>query len=133
MREDWSHIEKYRVRSGSMQSDTGDKFGQFMIPLHGVPVTLCVIATKSHDGDGIAGEWDHVSAHARLHLGKPNEKQRTPTWDEMCTLKSLFWSADECVVQYHPAASEYVNTHPHVLHLWRHPSVSFPMPPMICV
>lgn len=133
MKTDWNHIEKFRVRSGEMSTSTGDRFGRFIIPLAGTVATLCVLATAGHDGDGPEGEWDHVSAHVRTNLGKPNEKQRTPTWDEMCILKSLFWEDDECVVQYHPAKSDYVNTHPHVLHLWRHPTAGFPTPPTICV
>jgi len=57
-----------------------------------------------------AGGWEHVSM---------NDKSRTPTWDEMCDLKDMFWDEDETVVQYHPAKSEYVNNLKHCLHLWR--------------
>ncbi|TXH71415.1 MAG: hypothetical protein E6Q83_03625 [Thiothrix sp.] len=43
--------------------------------------------------------WEHVS----VSLGN-----RCPTWDE-----------EDMVIQFHPAKSEYVNLHPHALHLWR--------------
>jgi hypothetical protein len=37
----------------------------------------------------------------------------------MKLVKDMFWESNETVIQYHPAASEYVNTHPYCLHLWR--------------
>lgn len=57
-----------------------------------------------------AGGWEHVSM---------NDNSKTPTWEEMCDLKDMFWADDETVVQYHPAKSEYVNNLKHCLHLWR--------------
>ena len=47
------------------------------------------------------GGWDHVSVCPY--------NRRTPTWDEMCAVKDMFFRDDEVVVQYHPAKSEYVN------------------------
>ena len=37
----------------------------------------------------------------------------------MCEYKDLFWKEDECVVQFHPPKSEYVNNLEHCLHLWK--------------
>ena len=56
------------------------------------------------------GGWEHVSIDG---------KNRTPTWDEMCFIKDMFFSDDECCVQYHPQKSEYVNNIPHCLHIWK--------------
>ena len=56
------------------------------------------------------GGWEHVSI---------NDKHTTPTWEDMCELKDIFWAEDETVVQYHPAKSEYVNNLKHCLHLWK--------------
>ena len=56
------------------------------------------------------GGWEHVSIDG---------KNRTPTWDEMCSIKDMFFSDDECCVQYHPPKSEYVNNIPHCLHIWK--------------
>lgn len=56
------------------------------------------------------GGWEHVSI---------NDMKETPTWEEMCELKDIFWKEDESVVQYHPAKSEYVNNLEHCLHLWK--------------
>ena len=44
--------------------------------------------------------WEHVSVSRR---------DRCPTWEEMCQIKALFWDEDDCVIQYHPPRSEYVN------------------------
>lgn len=58
------------------------------------------------------GGWDHVSV-------APFRHSYTPTWDDMCWLKSVFFEPDEWAVQFHPAESEYVNIMPNCLHLWR--------------
>lgn len=70
------------------------------------------------NGDG----WEHVSASCQY---------LTPTWDEMCVVKALFFTPKEWVIQFHPSESEYVNNHPYCLHLWRPISVEFPTPPSI--
>lgn len=64
--------------------------------------------------------WEHVS------VSYPN---RCPTWDEMCRVKDMFWNDEECVVQYHPPKSEYVNIHPYCLHLWRKCGQNVELPP----
>lgn len=93
-----------------------DQNGLFDIPLrHSQRVR--VIASN---GMG----WEHVSVSRR---------DRCPTWDEMCQVKSLFWGEDDCVIQYHPPRSEYVNNHPNCLHLWRPIGVELPMPDSILV
>lgn len=103
---------RYRVREGRMASD--DVFGNngaFVVPLkHGQQVF--VIAS---DGFG----WEHVSVSRR---------DRCPLWDEMCQIKDLFWEPEDCVVQFHPPASEYVNNHQRCLHLWRQIGATFPTP-----
>lgn len=71
-------------------------------------------------------QWEHVSVHAYAYHGK---HQRTPTWEEMAYVKRLLWDAEDVVMQLHPRESEYVNNHPHVLHLWRPKFASIPVPP----
>lgn len=56
------------------------------------------------------GGWEHVSIDG---------KHRMPTWEEVCHLKDMFFSDDECCVQYHPPKSEYVNNIPYCLHIWK--------------
>lgn len=78
------------------------------------------------DGEG----WEHVSV--RMY-DKGTGQDRTPTWAEMCKIKDMFWDDEDCVIQYHPPKSEYVNNHPHVLHLWRPTEKVMPMPDSILV
>ena len=72
------------------------------------------------------GGWDHVSI-------TPYRKGYTPSWDEMCMLKDLFFREDEVVIQYHPAKSQYVNNMPNCLHLWKPQAEAIPTPPSIMV
>jgi hypothetical protein len=130
MKKDWSHLENFRVRSGDMSTSTGDTHGQFVVGVDKV-VTLCIIASSGMPEEGMM--WEHVSVHARTNIGKPNVKMRTPTWDEMCLAKRLFWEDDEAAMQLHPVKSDYVNTHPHVLHLWKPIGTPIPTPPKIFV
>ena len=103
MRKNNERIEQWRVRIGALASDRSyGNNGAFFIPL-GKGQVLGVIAS---DGGG----WDHVSVSLT---------DRCPTWAEMCRVKDLFFEPEEVVVQYHPAASQYVNNHPNCLHLFR--------------
>lgn len=72
------------------------------------------------------GGWEHVSV-------APYKRSHTPTWDEMCRLKDMFFHDDEVVVQFHPAKSDYVNNVPNCLHLWRPLNEVMPTPPSIMV
>lgn len=77
----------------------------------------------SSEGDDTI-PWEHVSVSC---------EGRTPNWREMCFVKDLFWGEEECVVQYHPPKSDYVNHHPHCLHLWKPIGIDLPRPPSIAV
>lgn len=120
---------EFRIRKGAFGSDeTFGNNGAFFVPNraartrglstreHG-SVPLKVIAS---DGEG----WEHVS------VSLPT---RCPTWAEMAFIKSVFWDADDCVVQFHPPESEYVNNHPFCLHLWRPTGHQIPTPPSLLV
>jgi hypothetical protein len=103
---------KYRIRQGMMGSDDSiGNAGAFSVKLkHNQQVF--VIASD-------AMGWEHVSV---------SRSDRCPTWDEMCQVKAMFWDDDNCVVQFHPPRSEYVNNHPNCLHLWRPADGNQPMP-----
>lgn len=58
----------------------------------------------------VQGGWEHLS------VSMPS---RTPTWDQMCTMKNIFWEDEEECVEYHPPKSQYVNIHEHCLHIWK--------------
>lgn len=68
--------------------------------------------------------WDHVSVSHRA---------RVPIWEEMCWVKDLFWTPEECVVQYHPPKVDYINCHPNCLHLWKPQGIELPRPPSYMV
>ena len=105
-----------RQMVGAMCSPAG------CVGLAGPTCELIVIASWG-------GGWDHVSARAVDRHGG----SRTPTWDEMCFIKDLFWNPDECVMQLHPPKANYKNVHPNVLHLWRPQTLVIPQPPRIMV
>jgi len=113
--------EKYRIRSGSFASDKFDGCnGAFIIPSpftkNGHPF-LHIIAS---DGEC----WEHVSVSFEF---------RTPTWEEMCYVKSVFWDDEDTVMQLHPPKSSYINNHKFCLHLWRPTSANIPTPHYLLV
>ncbi|MBN9401241.1 MAG: hypothetical protein J0I30_00235 [Burkholderiales bacterium] len=104
---------QYRVRAGMMASSDADgNNGAFIVRLkHGQRVQ---VVASDHGG------WEHVSV---------SRQDRCPTWDEMCQVKALFWEPEDCVVQFHPRESEYVNLHPYCLHMWRPTDEVLVLPP----
>lgn len=110
-----------RFRLDSEYGERGNPLGgifYFPASYHQIgPLNLRVIASN---GDG----WDHVSV---------STASRVPSWQEMCWVKERFWREEDCVMQLHPPRSQYVNWHPHVLHLWRPHDQQIPRPPIILV
>lgn len=112
--------EQHRYLRGPMGSDAGyGNNGAFIIP-HANPHSSLKFTVIASDGEG----WEHVSVSLQM---------RCPTWPELCYVKGLFWDDWDCVVQYHPPRSEYVNNHAFCLHMWRPTGVALPMPPSILV
>lgn len=74
--------------------------------------------------------WEHVSVTIK---NTKEEKQRCPSWNEMCQIKELFWDKEDCVVQYHPAEENYISNHNYCLHLWRPIDQVLPIPSSIMV
>ena len=107
-------IEQHRIISGPYGSPPNSNYGAFSKD------GMFIIAS---DG-GEEMPWEHVSV---------SYKDRTPIWDEMCMVKSYFWNDDEAVVQYHPKRGDYVDFHPHCLHLWKPTEDAMPTPPPIAV
>lgn len=56
--------------------------------------------------------WEHVSI-------SPYPETVTPSWNDMCAVKDMFWEDDEAVLQIHPPKKKYVNLMQNCLHLWR--------------
>lgn len=111
--------EKYRITTGYFRTTAADgNNGAFFIPTRPGMVPLKVIASDQ-------GGWEHVS------VSLPD---RTPTWELMCKVKSLFWDDEDCVMQLHPPRSQWVNNHSFCLHLWRPTDgQAIPTPPQIMV
>lgn len=113
--------ERYRITHGVMASDRGyGNNGAFHVPVqsrrldgHGSIPALVIVSDQ-------AG-WDHVS------VSLPH---RTPTWEEMCQIKDLFFRDDETVIQFHVPKSIHVNCHPYCLHLWRCHDQTVILPPV---
>ena len=112
----------YRVRTGPLgSSDAVGNKGAFSVVYYGEELRII-----ANDASLESEYWEHVSVSAR---------RRCPTWEEMCYVKSLFWDDEDRVLQMHPPKSEYVNVHPHCLHLWRHTALDitarWPMPHLV--
>ena len=114
-------LNRYRVTRGDspLSSNDNDLFGFFFIPqIKGPPLQ---VMAAPFDG---SQEWEHVS------VSLPT---RTPTWEEMCKVKDLFWNEDQVVIQFHPKKKDYVNNHSFCLHLWRDATQEIKTPPSILV
>ena len=125
MKPTFDAVECFRVereKDATFGTEAGERFGVFFVPIG--KVSLRIIASSGDDEIS----WEHVSVCARDYRG-----ERCPNWDEMCFVKGLFWADDECVVQFHPPESEYINNHRFVLHLWKPIGVEMPRPPAIAV
>lgn len=130
--------EKFRITDNpNFKTKTGDKFGAFRcVSPDKSRVTktfLYIIATCGFDDIEVSKDWEHVSVRGVKSIGMNQVKNLTPSWDEMCFVKNLFWEPEDLVVQYHPKKSEYINMHPNVLHLWRFKPSDIPTPPKILV
>lgn len=112
-------VERGRVLSGEYASRPGDDYGFFFLRTN-AHVDLKVMVSSGSD----LVPWQHVSVSAR---------DRTPTWDEMCWVKNLFFEEEEAVVQFHPPKSAYINYHPYCLHLWRPNNFQLTLPPGMAV
>jgi len=108
---------QFRIRDGAFASTEADGNNGAFMPTLRHKQLVRVIAS---DGAG----WEHVSV---------SRSDRTPTWDEMCQVKDLFWDETDTVIQYHPAKTDYVNNHQFCLHMWRPTEVLIPVPPSILV
>lgn len=118
-----TRLEQGRVRFGVWMNAKG-LMGAFLIQ-GPCGAKLKIVSSGNDPGNNQYSQgWEHVSVSL---------DSRIPNWIEMCFVKDLFWNEEECVVQYHPPKSKYINNHPYCLHLWRHQTEVFPFPPSILV
>lgn len=117
-------IDERRILNGPLGSDAGTgTCGAFILPSPEPGWALQLIVSDAIEPEACG--WEHVSVCALNDRGRV----RTPTWKEMAFVKMMHWDAEDVVVQFHPRQSEYVNCHPHVLHLWRAVGHAMPTPP----
>lgn len=65
----------------------------------------------------MVGYEDYPDGKRWLHFSM-SSKGRCPTWEELVEAKEAFLGTETKAIQVIPPRSEYVNIHPHVLHLW---------------
>ena len=68
--------------------------------------------------------WEHVSV---------SNDHRCPTFNEVVTIKEMFFNSGEIAFQIHPKKKNYVNFHNTCLHLWRPTNVNVPTPDITAV
>lgn len=120
------NIESHRVTLGPMRSDKSCGVNGAFIIIR----KCCCLRIIASDGtgweeSGLSGQpWEHVSVSLSM---------RSPTWEEMDYVKSIFWRNDETVMQLHVPTDQHVNEHEYCLHLWRPIGQDIPRPPQECV
>jgi hypothetical protein len=116
------HLEHYRIVRGEYRSPPGASYGAF----HEVPgpcgEKLTIIVADASDPE--AQGWEHCSVSTR---------RRIPNWLEMSWVKDRCWEPEDCVIQFHPPKSRYINNYSNVLHMWRYTRGELPTPPDILV
>jgi hypothetical protein len=110
-------VEPFRIRGGEWGSFSGDLFGWFLLP-GPCGRELRVLASCGDEELGV--DWEHVSVSIPT---------RSPNWEEMCFVKSMFFDSEETVIQIHVPQSQWINNHPHCLHLWRPTKFEIALPP----
>jgi len=118
----WKYLNEHRVsprQDPTFGTPASAGFnGLFCIMVNGLRVK-CIAS------DGLG--WKHVSVSVEGKVAAP------PSWSVMCQVKDLFWEPGDWVVQFHPGASDYVNFHPGVLHLWQPLNAELPKPDSMMV
>lgn len=114
--------EEYRFTDerhmmGSTAEDGNN--GVFEMRLGGGKGRGAKLRAKMIASDG--GGWEHVSVTLN--------RNRCPTWEEMCKIKDLFWDGDDAVIQIHPLEEDYISNHDYCLHMWRPSAQKLPLPP----
>lgn len=120
--------EKGRMKSGPYASNYRDRFGAFQLlcPRGGLLKVIASAGDEPSEDDLFPNgtRWDHVSVSL---------KDRTPTWEEMAWVKTLFFEEEEAAIEFHPPKSVYVNDTATVLHIWKPLDFAIVLPPTICV
>lgn len=125
MKKDFSILERFRLGQGEWATKEGERFGLFLFTRG--RLTLQCIACDAIPEEEV--HWEHVSVVAKYRNKDGKVTERTPTWDEMVFIKDAFWSPEETVMQLHVPKADWINNHPHCLHLWKPANQEIPLPP----
>lgn len=117
-------LERCRVNLPEFEpTKPGDRRGLFAVRK---PQMQLVIIADEGDRSG----WEHVSVSVKYDHPVHGWIDHIPGWDVMNAVKDMFWDSEECVLQFHPPKSVYVNTKKNVLHLWKKVGSNYETPPM---
>lgn len=117
-------VLKTRVTRQSGIAIPGMPAAKVMVPIDSRSAVWCIAS----DGTDWERAWPGTTPFEHVSVSIVDE-HRCPSWDEMCAVKNTFWDPDDCVIQFHPPKSDYVNYNWKVLHLWRPIGVELPRPP----
>ena len=119
---------RFRQKGHPLDSLPGAPYGAFLCRRSLLlPRGLKIIASAGDiDESGAGIPWEHISVS---HV----DDDECPSWHEMTLAAGLFWDDADCLVQYRPPRSDYVDLHPGCLHWWRWKQGDFPLPPKACV
>lgn len=76
-------------------------------PIYQVGQLRVIESDDQEYGDGDV--WKHVSFSTRYRL---------PDWNEIKSIRAMFFPPDAEVIQVFPPTAEWVNTHPFTFHMW---------------
>jgi len=133
VRKKFEKAERYRVTRRlpgieRFASVPGDRFGMFIVAHPEFNIRMFL-----DDGVQSGSGWEHVSVSCKVQRGDGTIADVMPPWETMMMAKDWFWEDEECVVQFHPPRSVYVNRNVYVLHLWRKVGVDLETPPTVLV
>lgn len=109
--------EQYRVQRPGYESGN-HQHGAFLVPYTPETGQYFEVFATAKQG------WEHVTATIAI-----DGKKFLPSWPDMCFIKSLFWTDDCTVIQFHPEAKSYIHRTPNTLHLWRRTDQEYQLPP----
>lgn len=125
-----SDVEQYRHQRDGMGSPPGAQFGTFLIPLVVKPGAKPVAIAVCMADDGAKTGWERVTVEMQ-EKRRANYQSRTPTLDELDTIKAMFWSGNETAFWFCHGDQEREHIKfPHRVTLWKKRGEKTEIPPL---
>jgi len=102
------HAPNFKAEKFRVGGPPRTNHGTFLVPYQVAAAPRVLLRVLVGQGGG----WDHVSVGVQ-------GGSRTPTWEEMEFVRTLFFRDDETAMQLSVPRAEHINLHPGVLHWWR--------------